>query len=101
MVNQIKRSTCNNLKDLFPRQETKVCKLIRSLYGKKQALKQSHKKFNSVMLANWFKSNKCDNDVYMSKVIRMTMSLCACMLGILIIGSNINIIKAKKTNVGQ
>ena len=40
------------------RQENKVCKLIRSLYGLKQALKQWHIKFDDIILSCGFVINQ-------------------------------------------
>ncbi|MGG6712843.1 UNVERIFIED_CONTAM: hypothetical protein ITH36_24790, partial [Salmonella enterica subsp. enterica serovar Weltevreden] len=45
---------------VLPGQEKKVCKLVKSLYGLKQALMQWHEKFNNVMLENSFKVNEAD-----------------------------------------
>ena len=45
-------------------QESKVCKLTKSLYGLKQAPKQWHEKFDSCMIENYYKSNKCDKCIY-------------------------------------
>ena len=47
-----------------PGQESKVCKLTKSLYGLKQASKQWHEKFNSCMIKNGCKSNECDKYIY-------------------------------------
>ena len=44
--------------------EKKVCRLVKSLYGLKQAPMQWHEKFDSVMMTNGFKINKCDKCVY-------------------------------------
>ena len=41
-------------------QENKVCRLVKSLYGLKQAMKQWHEKFDHTMLTNGFKINECD-----------------------------------------
>ena len=39
----------------LPGNEKKVCKLVKSLYGRKQAPKQWHRKFDDVILNNGFK----------------------------------------------
>ena len=44
--------------------EIKVCKLVKSLYRLKQAPKQWHKKFDSVILSNGFKHNDTDKCIY-------------------------------------
>ena len=44
---------------IVPGQEMKVCRLVKSLYGLKQALMQWHEKFDSVMMTNGFKINEC------------------------------------------
>ena len=46
------------------RQEKKVCKLVKRLYGLKRAPKQWHEKFDIVMLSHGFKINECDTCVY-------------------------------------
>ena len=47
-----------------PEQESKVCKLTKSLHGLKQAPKQWHEKFDSCMIENSYKSNECDKCIY-------------------------------------
>ncbi|KAL0549588.1 hypothetical protein IC582_014074 [Cucumis melo] len=79
-----------------PSQEKKVCKLIRSLYGLKQAPKQWHEKFDSVMMANGFKINECDKCVYAKSNQNDHVIVCLYVDDMLIIGSNINIIKTTK-----
>ncbi|GJT11749.1 zinc finger, CCHC-type containing protein [Tanacetum coccineum] len=44
--------------------EHKVCKLIKSLYGLKQAAKQWHQKFDEVVLSSGFHLNQSDKCVY-------------------------------------
>ena len=47
-----------------PGQESKVCKLAKTLYGLKHAPKPRHGKFNSCMIENNYKSNECDKCIY-------------------------------------
>ncbi|CAM8887351.1 unnamed protein product [Rhodiola kirilowii] len=49
---------------IMPRNENKVCKLIKSLYGLKQAPKQWHQKFDEVILSSGFKLNQADKCIY-------------------------------------
>ncbi|GJR00963.1 zinc finger, CCHC-type containing protein [Tanacetum coccineum] len=48
----------------MPAKENKVCKLIKSLYGLKQTLKQWHQKFDEVVLSNGYLLNQADKCVY-------------------------------------
>jgi hypothetical protein len=45
-------------------QERKVCKLLKSLYGLKQAHKQWHEKFDKTLTSAGFVVNKADKCVY-------------------------------------
>jgi hypothetical protein len=45
-------------------QEDKVCKLVKSLYGLKQAFKQWHEKFDVILISAGFSVNKADRCVY-------------------------------------
>ena len=48
--------------------EKKVCKLVKLLYGLKQAQKQWHEKFDHTMITNGFKINECDKCVYVKEI---------------------------------
>ena len=49
-----------------PGQESKVCKLTKSLYGLKQTSKQWHEKFDSCIIENSYKPNECDKCIYLN-----------------------------------
>ncbi|GJS63364.1 zinc finger, CCHC-type containing protein [Tanacetum coccineum] len=49
---------------ILPGYENKVCKLVKSLYGLKQALKQWHQKFEEVVSSNGYLLNQADKCVY-------------------------------------
>nr|GEZ08039.1 zinc finger, CCHC-type [Tanacetum cinerariifolium] len=49
---------------IMPGNESKVCKLIKSLYRLKQAPKQWHQKFDEVVLSNGYILNQADKCVY-------------------------------------
>ena len=76
-------------------QEYKMCKLIKSLYSLKQAPKQWHKKFDSVMIKDEFTINKCDKCVYTKTVKNACIMICLYVDDILIRGNNIEIIVYK------
>ena len=61
---------------IVPGQEKKICKLVKSLYGLKQASKQWHEKFDNVMITNRFKINKCDKCVYIKDTKNGYVILC-------------------------
>ena len=49
---------------VLPGKEKKVCKLVKSLYGLKQALKQWHNKFDHVLVTNGYSINNGDKCIY-------------------------------------
>jgi hypothetical protein len=53
---------------IVPGQKNKVCKLLKSLYGLKQALKQWHEKFNQVILSDGFSLVNVDKCVYTKSI---------------------------------
>ena len=53
---------------IVPGQKNKVCKLLKSLYGLKQALKQWHEKFNQVILSDGFSLVNVDKWVYTKSI---------------------------------
>ena len=81
---------------VIPGKENKVCKLIKSLYGLKQASKQWHAKFDQTMLANGFKINECDKCVYIKDTPNHQVIVCLYVDDILIISRDISDINATK-----
>ena len=79
-----------------PRQESKVCKLIKSLYGLKQAPKQWHEKFDSCMIENYYKSNKCDKCIYSKSWNNLHVIISLYVDDMLIFGSNMHVINETK-----
>ena len=76
---------------IVPRQEKKICKLAKSLYGFKQAPKKWHEKFDNAMITNGFKINECDKGVYIKDIENGYVILCLYVDDILIVGSNSHI----------
>ena len=78
------------------RQEKKVCKLVKSLYGLKQALKQWHEKFDNVMMSHGFKINEYDKCVYVKDVEHGYVIICLYVDDMLIVGSDDKMITSTK-----
>ncbi|GJS15346.1 retrovirus-related pol polyprotein from transposon TNT 1-94 [Tanacetum coccineum] len=81
---------------IAPRQEGKVCRLVKSLYGLKQAPKQWHQNFNNTMLESGFKINECDKCVYVKDTSSGYVILCLYVDDMLIVGSNDKMIRSTK-----
>ena len=81
---------------IVPGQEKKVCWLVKSLYRLKQAPRQWHEKFDSVMMTNGFKINECDKCVYVKNTEHGFVIICLYVDDILIMGSNNEVIKTTK-----
>ncbi|KAK3043673.1 hypothetical protein RJ639_000089 [Escallonia herrerae] len=79
-----------------PDHKRKVCNLIKSLYGLKQALKELHEKFDRVMIENDFIINECDKNVYVKGTEKEYVVVCLYVDDMLIIGSNNDFIKSTK-----
>jgi hypothetical protein len=77
-------------------QEGKVCKLLKSLYGLKEASKQWHKKFDKILTSARFTVNEADKCVYYRYGGGNGVILCLYMDYILIFGNNVDMIKELK-----
>ncbi|XP_073137614.1 uncharacterized protein [Henckelia pumila] len=81
-------------------EENKVCKLVKSVYGLKQAPKQWHEKFDKTMIESGFKVNECDKCIYVKETEKGYVILCLYVNDMLIIGRNDKMVKsAKKLNL--
>ncbi|WRX18298.1 Reverse transcriptase [Theobroma cacao] len=81
---------------VFPSQERKVCKLVKSLYGLKQEPKQWHQKFDEVVLANGYKINQSDKCVYSKFHNGKGVIICLYVDDMLIFGTDIEQVEDTK-----
>jgi hypothetical protein len=70
-----------------------VCKLIKSLYGLKQAAKQRHEKFDVTLISAGFSVNEDDRYVYYRHGGGQRVILCLYVDDILIFGTSLDVIK--------
>ena len=73
---------------VLPRNEKKVCKLVKSLYGLKQAPKQWHEKFDSAILSDGFVHNSFDKCMYSKFTKEYEVIVCLYVNDMLIFGTN-------------
>ena len=81
---------------VVPGQEAKVCKLLKSIYGVKQAPKQWHEKFEITLTAAGFVVNESDKCVYYCHGGGEGVIFCLYVDDILIFGTNLELIKEVK-----
>ncbi|GKB02548.1 retrovirus-related pol polyprotein from transposon TNT 1-94 [Tanacetum coccineum] len=77
-------------------QEHKVCKLVKSLYGFKQALKQWYEKFDNTLLSNGFQINEYDKCVYVKQYKNAFVIICLYVDDMLIMRTNMDVINQNK-----
>jgi hypothetical protein len=82
-------------------QEGTVCKLLKSVYGLKQAPKQWHEKFDRTLTSAGFIVNKTDKCVYYRFSVSEGVILCLYVDDILIFGTSLNVIKEVKEFLSQ
>src|SRR6266540_7503216 len=78
-------------------QESKVCRLLKSLYSLKQTPKQWHEKFDVTLTSAGFAINETDRCVYYRHGGGEGVILCLYMDDILIFGTNIDVINKVKS----
>lgn len=81
---------------VLPVSERKVCKLVKSLYGLKQALKRWHEKFDFVVLSNGFMHNYADKCTCSKFTKEYRVIICLYVDDMLIVGTNIKGINETK-----
>ena len=81
---------------VLPENEKKVCKLVKSLYGLKQALKQWHEKFDSVILSHGFHHNSADKCIYSKFSKDYGVIICLYVDDMLIVSTNMQGINETK-----
>ncbi|KAJ9561022.1 hypothetical protein OSB04_006182 [Centaurea solstitialis] len=74
---------------VVPGQENKVCRLVKSLYGLKQAHKQWHERFDATVTSFGFKHNGADRCIYSKYTKEFTVVICLHVDDMLIIGTNL------------
>src|SRR6266498_2706479 len=77
-------------------QESKVCRLLKFLYGLKQASKQWHEKFDRTLTSVGFAINEADICVYYHHGGGEGVILCLYVDDILIFGTNFDVINEVK-----
>ena len=74
---------------VLPRNEHKVCKLVKSLCGLKQVHNQWHEKFDTVILSNIFVKNKSIKRFYTKVSGDIVKNICLYVNDMLIISNKI------------
>ena len=74
---------------LFSRNEKKVCKLVKFLYGLKQASKQWYERFDSAILSDGFVHNSSEKCMYSKFTKEYGVIVCLYVDNMLIFGTNI------------
>lgn len=75
---------------MLPGNEQKVCKLVKSLYRLKQALKQWNQKFDPIILSNGLVSKSYDNCLYTKVSENILIFICLYVDYMLIISNEMN-----------
>ena len=81
---------------ITPRQENKVCKMNKSLYGLKQVPKQWHEKFDNALLKNGFLSVKVDKCVYTKCTEKECVIIGLYVDDMLIFGTSLRVVHSTK-----
>ena len=77
---------------MVPRDEKKVCRVVKSLYGLKQAPKQWHNKFDHVLISNGFSINNADKCIYNKVENNSCIMICLYVDDMLIFRTNLQVL---------
>ena len=77
--------------------EHKVCKLVKSVYGLKQAPKQWHDKFDSVLVSYSYQINEVDKCIYTKFKDNVGVIICLYIDDMLIFDTNLEIVNDTKS----
>ena len=82
---------------MVPRDEQKVCRLVKSLYGLKQSPKQWHSKFDHVLISNGFSINDANECIYSKVENNSCIIICLYVDDMLIFGTNLQVVIETKS----
>lgn len=81
---------------MVPKQDNKACKLVKSLYRLRQALKQWHEKFDNTLISNGYTVNESEMCVYSKLSKESRVIICLYIDDMLIFETNLKVVKNTK-----
>ncbi|KAK9055092.1 hypothetical protein SSX86_026172 [Deinandra increscens subsp. villosa] len=81
--------------------ETRVCRLRKSLYGLKQASRNWYKKITNFLLELGFVQSRCDHSLYIYKDRNIFIAILIYVDDVIIVGNNSSMIQEIKTNLDK
>ena len=86
---------------VVPGKEKKVCKLVKSIYGLKQAPKQRHNKFDHVLAINGYFINNTDKCIYNKYEDNICVVICLYVDDMLIFRTSLEVMCETKKFLGS
>ncbi|KAJ0440838.1 putative RNA-directed DNA polymerase [Helianthus annuus] len=80
----------------YSKNETKVCKLVKSLYGLKQAPRKWNERLTDVLIANGYVQSKCDHSLFIMSKMDVTVFLLVYVDDVVVTGNSENEIERIK-----
>ncbi|KAJ0838020.1 putative RNA-directed DNA polymerase [Helianthus annuus] len=80
----------------YSKNETKVCKLVKSLYGLKQAPRKWNERLTDVLIANGYVQSKCDHSLFIMSKMGVTVFLLVYVDDVVVTGNSENEIERIK-----